>query len=177
MSMIQSTLELIRSKLNDRLMVEDRRGEDAVILSNIVDLNGVPFPDAQDKVVVCLANIQHEEIVSAQSTDPVVERERPGVLPPPLYIDLFVLFYANFSGLRYRDGLGMISQTIAYFQQNPVFTHDNLPSLHPRIDKLRFEFTSLDLSSLHCLMQNMGAKYLPSAYYKVRLIPFREDMG
>jgi len=71
----------------------------------------------------------------------------------------------------------MISRTIAFFRQNPVFTHDNLPSLDANIDKLTVEFTSLDLASLHCLMRNMGAKYLPSAYYKVRMIPFYEGMG
>jgi hypothetical protein len=175
--MIQSTLEMIRRELNDKLMAEDPRREDAVILSNIVDLNGAPLANAQDKVVMCLANIQHEQGVSAWLSDPAVVSDRAGVVPPPLYIDLYVLFYANFSGQNYPGGLGMISRTIAFFQQNPVFTHDNLPGLDPKIDKLRFEFTGLDLASLDCLLRIMGANYLPSAYYRVSMIPFYDGNG
>jgi hypothetical protein len=178
MAMIQTTLELIRGKLNDRLLVEDPRHEDAVILSNIVDLNGEPFPDAQNKVVMCLANIQREEMISTyQRAVPAAGGEAMKVVPPPLYIDLFVLFYANYEGRNYPEGLGVISRTIAFFQQNPVFTRDILPTLDGRIDKLQLEITNLDLDGLHCLLGNMGAKYLPSVYYKVRMIPFNDGNG
>ncbi|MGA2650875.1 MAG: DUF4255 domain-containing protein [Terracidiphilus sp.] len=178
MAMIQTTLELIRRELNQRLLVGDPRSEDWVILSNIVGLNGEPFPEAQNKVVMCLANIQHETIISTyQRGAPVAGGDRIGVVPPPLYIDLFVLFYANFGDGNYRQGLDMISQTIAFFQQNVWFTRENLPGLDGRIDKLSFEFTNLDLAELHCLMGNMGAKYLPSVYYKVRMIPFNDGNG
>jgi hypothetical protein len=177
MAMIQTTLELIREKLNDRLMAEDRRSEDWVILSNIVGLNGEPFPEARDKVVICLANIQSEEVTSAYLPGAAVGSAGPGLVALPLYIDLFVLFYANFEGRNYPEGLGVISRTIAFFQENPVFTRDNLPMLDGRIDKLQFEFTNLDLAALHCLLRYMGAKYLPSAYYKVRMIRFDDGNG
>jgi hypothetical protein len=105
-----------------------------------------------------------------------VEAGRVGVVAPPLYVDLFVLFYANFADRNYIEGLTMISRVIAFFQQNPVFTRDNLPDLDPVIDKLRFEFTNLDLGSLNHLMGNLGVKYLPSAYYKVSMIPFQSNL-
>jgi len=175
--MIQTTLELIRGRLNDRLMTEDHRVDDWVILSNLVGLNGEPILGARDKVVMCLANIQSEEVISAHQHAVPGEGDRLRLVPPPLYIDLYVLFYANFEGRNYPQGLGVISRTIAYFQQNPVFTRDNLPAMDARIDKLQFEFTNLDLAASHTLLGNMGAKYLPSAYYKVRLIPFFEDNG
>jgi hypothetical protein len=176
MAVIQTTLELIRRRLSDTLKVADPSGEDWVILSNIVDQTGQPFPNAQDKLVMCLANIQHETIISTYQRGVPVENERFAVLPPPLYIDLFVLFYANFAERNYAEGLGMISRTIAYFQQNPWFTRDNLPAMDPVIDKLTFEFSNLDLMSLNYLMGIMGVKYLPSVYYKVRMIPFRGDV-
>jgi len=177
MAMIQTTLELIRGKLNDRLMNEDRRGEDWVILSNIVELSGEPFPEAQNKIVMCVANIQREVVISAPQPGVAAGGDGPGQLPPPLYIDLYVLFYANFTGQYYAEGLGWISRTIAFFQQNPVFTRDNLPAMDPKIDKLQFEFANLDLADLHRLLGNMGAKYLPSAYYKVRMIRFDDGIG
>jgi hypothetical protein len=67
----------------------------------------------------------------------------------------------------------MISQTISFFQQNPWFTHDNVPGLDPVIDKLTFEMTNLDLVDLSYLISMTGTKYLPSVYYKVRLLPFQ----
>src|SRR5436853_173538 len=114
-----------------------------------------------------LANIQHETAISTyNSTVPAKSGGGYVVVTPPLYIDLFVLFYANFLNNNYREGLGIISRTISFFQQNPWFTHANLPDLDPIIDKLTLEMTNLDVTDLNYLMGLMGTKYLPSVYYK-----------
>jgi hypothetical protein len=180
MAVIQTTLELIRNRLNDALQAADTRRDDWVILSNIVDQNGQPFPNAQDKIVMCLASIQSEQIISAdQRTSSAetarAEKQQFAVVAPPLYIDLYLLFYANFADRNYPQGLGLISRTISFFQQSPWFTRDNLPSLDPVIDKLTFEFFNLDLQTQSRLMESLGAKYLPSVCYKVRLIPFHGE--
>jgi hypothetical protein len=177
MAAIDSTLELVRSKLNDTLRRIDPRNDDWVILSNIVDQTGRPFEGAQNKVVLLLANMQEEPAAGGHPQRVPVETERVGAVHVPLYIDLSVLFYANFEQKNYVEGLRMISHTIAFFQQNPIFTHDNAPELDPSIDRLRFEFTSLDLTSLNSLLGNLGVKYLPSAYYKVGIIPFTSNVG
>jgi hypothetical protein len=41
------------------------------------------------------------------------------------------------------------------------------------VDRLSWEMTNLDPLNLSYLMGIAGVKYLPSAYYKVRLIPFQ----
>jgi hypothetical protein len=170
--MIRSVLEAIRQQLDTHLQTIDSRQEDWVILSNVVDHQGRPFAGANDKVVMVLANITHETIVS-----PMVPPKGSGhaAVAPPLYIDLFILFFANFFDRQYADGLETISRTIAYFQQNPVFTRDNLPGLDPRIDKLTMEITNLDLREISSLMDVLGTRYLPSVYYKLRLLPFTAD--
>jgi len=113
----------------------------------------------------------------AVSAEPVSgEKHQLALIPPPLYIDLYVLFYANFAERNYAEGLDAISRTISFFQQNPRFTRDNLPGLDPAIDKLTFEFFNLDLQTQSRLMESMGAKYLPSVYYKVRMIPFHNEV-
>jgi hypothetical protein len=173
MAVIQNTLRLISERLNEALAAADPKSKDWVSLSNLVNQTGQPFPNAKDKIVMCLANLQHETFVSSYQAAVPVANGQFAVIAPPLYIDLFLLFYANFGELNYSDGLGMISNTIAFFQQNPYFTHDNLPGLDPAIDKLTFEFSNLDLMSLNYLMGMMGVKYLPSVYYKVRMIPFQ----
>jgi len=172
MSDIQSTLELIRGRLNDSFQAAAPRIDDWVILSNIVDHDGRAFANAQDKVVMFLANIQHEDIVSEHRREAPDGSQVGAVIAPPIYVDLYLLFYANFAERNYREGLGVISRTIAFFQRNPVFTHETLPALDPAIDKLRFELENLDLAALSRLMGMLGARYLPSVLYKVSVIPF-----
>jgi Pvc16 N-terminal domain len=172
MGAIQTTLELVRQKLNEFFRNADPKEDDWVILSNIVDHEGHPYEPAKDKVVMCLANIQYETAISTYNRTTPVKGDQYAIVAPPLYIDLYVLFLANFYNKNYPEGLGMISRTISFFQQNPWFTHDNLPGLDPVIDKLTFEMTNLEVTGLNYLMGLMGAKYLPSAFYKVRMIPF-----
>lgn len=171
--MIKRVLELMRKQLNDFFQNIDRREEPWVILSNVVDHEGRPYEDAKGKIVMFLANITHETTIGTYNA---TARAKSGnsyvAVQPPLYINLFILFFANFYDKQYTDGLGMISRTVGFFQQNPFFTQSTLPGLDPSIDKLTMELTNLDLTEVNYLMGAMGAKYLPSVFYKLRMIPF-----
>ena len=68
--------------------------------------------------------------------------------------------------------MNIISWTLSYFQQNPKFNQQSLPGLDPSIDQLTFDLQSLDTTDLNYLMGLLGAKYLPTAFYKVRLLTF-----
>jgi hypothetical protein len=173
--MIRVVLELIRNQLNGYLQNMDRRDEDWVILSNIVDHEGRSYEDARGKIVMFLANITHETTVSTFSYNVKTKNSSYANVQPPLYIDLFILFFANFYDRHYGEGLEMISRTIGFFQQNPWFTHDNMPDLDSRIDKLTMEITNIDLLEINYLMGTLGTKYLPSVFYKLRMIPFAND--
>jgi hypothetical protein len=175
MSLIHQSLKLVKQRMNETLSNRYPRSEEWVILSNIVDPDGNLFEDTRNKVVMVLANIQHETIISTYNRTVPNRNDTYSIVTPPLYIDLFVLFYANFFDRNYGEGLTMISETISFFQQYPVFTQDTLPGLDPVIDKLRFEMVNLAVSDLNYLMGMMSAKYLPSVYFKVRLLPFQSD--
>jgi hypothetical protein len=175
MSEIRGTLEQVGRRLNEFIRNATPRHEDWVIVSNIVEQDGTPYEEAKDKIVIFLAGIQREVTVSTYNPNVPVAGNSYAVVSPPLYIDLFVLFYANFSGRNYGEGLTAIARTITFFQQNLWFTHDNLPGLDPRIEKLTFELTNLDPVDLSYLIGLTGAKYLPAVYYKVRMIPFFSD--
>lgn len=175
MNLIQDTLELIRQRLNEYFQAADPAKEDWVILSNVMDQNGHAYEPARNKVVIFLATIQQDTTISTWNVTTPASGRKFAVLQPPVYINLFVLFFANFSGQNYPQGLGMISRTIQFFQENPSFDHQNLPGLPTPIDKLAFEFTNLDEVGTNYLMGLAGVKYLPSVYYKVRMIPFRSD--
>lgn len=175
MNLIQPTLELIRQRLNSYFQAADPIGGEWVTVSNLVDQEGRAFESAKNKVVIFLANIQHDTTISTRRVAAPLNADRFAVVPQPIYINLFLLFYANFSESNYPQGLGMISRTIQFFQANPYFDHQNLPGLPTPIDKLAFEFANLDPMGLNYLMGLAGVKYLPSVYYKVRMLPFQSD--
>jgi len=172
MMLILNALECVRQRLNSFLHNANPRNDEWVALCNVLDQKGQEVPEATDKVVMFLTNITHETIQSTYTSAVPSGSSRYAIVSPPLYINLYVLFYAN---LAYKVALGAISATISFFQQTPTFTRDTLPGLDPQIEKLSFEFTNLDITELNYVMGLLGTKYLPSAYYKVRLLPFQAD--
>jgi hypothetical protein len=171
MDAILNVLEVISQYCNEYLQNLDRRPDDWVALTNIVDHQGRINEATRDKVVMSLYNITHETVVSTYTA------AQPGIggyaiVQPPLYIDLHIVLLANFIERSYRDGLAAISRTISFFQQNPTFTHANAPDLGPTVDKIVLEFTSLGPVDVNYVMGMLGTKYLPCVFYKLRLIPF-----
>lgn len=168
MSDIRRTLEAVRRRMNEFIRAVEPGQEDWVVLSNLVNPDGTPVEAARGKLVMFLAGIEKETVGSTAA-----EQGRTSAVPPPLYVDLYVLLLANFYDAGYADGLGMISLAISFFQQNPSFTPASLPDLPPAVDRLSWEMTNLDLPSLRSLMRIAGIEYLPSVYYRVRLLPFQ----
>lgn len=82
------------------------------------------------------------------------------------------MFMANFAEKSYPDGLAALSRLISYFQQTPVLTPQNAPELSPEIDKLTLDFENLTPVDVNYVMSMLGTRYLPSAFYKLRMIPF-----
>ena len=166
--MMEKLLVLLRRTLNDFLGSKGL-GTDHVVISNIRDRDGRVVL-AKDKIALVLINMVQERMISSlpnRRTGP-----NPAHADPALHIDLLVLFFANFQGEHYVQGLNMISETISCFQQTPVITRANAPDLPNSIDRLALEYTSLNFSELADVMRMLGANYLPSACYRVRMLPF-----
>lgn len=175
MDQIGRTLDLIRDKLNQYFNNIHQENEEWTIISNVVKQDGTLYDNAKDKVVIFLANMQHETIISTYNKNMPATDERYANVAPPIYINLYLLFFANYFDGNYRDGLRMISGTISFFQQFSCFTQDNLPGLDPVIDKLTFEMVNMDMTEWSYLYGLVGTKCLPSVLYKVRMIPFIGD--
>jgi hypothetical protein len=172
MSDVRRTLEAVRQRMNEFIRAAEPRQEDWVVLSNLVDPDGTAVEATRGKLVMFLAAIQKESMVSTYNAA-VPSGDGFVIVPPPLYVNLYVLLLANFYDANYAEGLGMISLAISFFQQHPSFTPDTLPDLPPGVDRLSWEMSNLDPVELSYVMGIAGVKYLPSAYYKVRLLPFQ----
>ncbi len=66
----------------------------------------------------------------------------------------------------------MLSAAILFFQKNPVFDHQLRPDLDTRIERLTLEIENLDRQDLSNLWGSLNAKYVPSVFYKVRMVSF-----
>jgi hypothetical protein len=177
MSNIRIPLELVRARLNEFINAAEPRGSEWVVLSNLVDPAGVPVQGAADRLVMYLAGIEKETLVSTSGAAVAAAAAGASLVPPPLYVQLRVLLMANFSGPSYAEGLGVIAHAISFFQQNPSFTPETLPGLPPEVERLTWNLSSLDPADLRCLMGLAGVKYLPAVCYQVGLLPFRSGAG
>lgn len=173
MSDIRATLEAVRRRLDEHLRAAEPRREEWVLLSNLVDPEGKPVDAARGRLVMYLAGIQKETMISTYTGAVPAGESGYAIVPPPLYVSLNVLVLANFYDANYAEGLGMISRAIAFFQQYPAFTADTLPGLPPEVGRLTWDMINLDPLNLSYLMGIAGVKYLPAVYYRVRLLPFQ----
>jgi hypothetical protein len=171
MSSIRGVLGVIRALLNEYMQNLDRRSDDWVTLTSVVYHDGSINEETRDKVVMCLYNISRENVISTyKPTKAGVDSF--AVIPPPVYINLNVMFMANFFAKSYIDGLAAISYVISFFQQNPWFNQDNAPDLGPEVEKISMEMANLDLVDINYVMSTLGTKYMPSVFYKLRLLSF-----
>lgn len=115
---IPATLTQIERRLNEWFLNIDHRDRPWAKLSSIVDNEGRFRGAVENTVVMFLANMQHETTISTFNRSLPISDDRYAIVTPPVYLNLYLLFYANFWSNRhqYITGLGAISRTIGYFQ-------------------------------------------------------------
>lgn len=170
--MIYEALTCLTDDLNDYFKSKHKINEDKVVLSSLVNQDGSIAIQGENKIVLTMINIEKETarnvaqkgLASIQQTD------------PPLNINLYLLFSAYFTGNNYPEALRFLSFILAYFNNKNSFTSSNTPALHPRIEKLTFEIVDLNPDALSNMWSTLGAKYLPSALYKMRMLTFDNNV-
>lgn len=172
---LRNALETICGLANAHLENRDRRADTWISLTSLVDNNGTASQGARDKIVMCVHSITRETAISTYASPASTNNANglPGSLAvgsPPLFIDVHLMFMANFTD--YAVGLAALSRLISYFQQTPVFDRTNAPSLAPGMDKLALEFENLGPVEVHHIISMLGTCYLPSVFYRLRMIPF-----
>lgn len=171
MTLLRSTLEVLRQRLDAVFQVADPRSEEWVALTSPVDLDGRITERARNKVVMALAGLQSEKTPGGHAA-PVMVGDHFTMQPAPLYLNPAVLFVANFGDGNYATGLDMLSRIIGFFQENPALTAAQLPGLAEGVDRLAFDFVSLDLVQTNYLLGMLGLRYLPCALYRIRTLSF-----
>jgi hypothetical protein len=172
--MIDTSLVLVKNKLNEYLREKNELDKDKAILSNMINQDGDIAVKGKNHVVISLVNVEHETVISTYNRYVPTSENKAGVVNPPVYVNIYVLIMAYFEGQNYTEGLKYLSYVINFFQTNCVFNRHNLPGLDRGIDKLTFELANIEPSALSYVLSMTGAKYLPSVYYKVRMFAFQQ---
>ena len=168
--MLHNIVPVIADQLNDYLKSEYNLTEDRVAVSNLVDIKGNPVPGIENKIAIFILNIEEEKSLRNGHF-----QANPG-MNPPVSVNLYLMFAANFTGENYLEALKFISSVISFFQGRNVFDHQNTPLLSTNIDKITAELVNIDLKELSNLWANLGAKYAPSVVYKLRMLNFNSFM-
>lgn len=168
--MIHNVLNLIAEQLNEFMRNELNLSEDMVVVNSLVDLKGDPNMQIENRVCLFLQRIEEEKVAKSGGF-----QANPG-MAPPVRVSLHLVFAANFPDPNYREALRFISLVLEFFQGRGTFDRSNAPGLPPGLDKLTFDLLDLDYQEMNNLWSLIGAKFIPSLVYKVRMLTFSQDM-
>jgi Pvc16 N-terminal domain len=167
---IDTTLRLVANELDQALRSSIGGGAPLVALSNLTDSSGAAIPEAIDRLVVFLVNIEREDVQTRTANAVDMGQQRFASRQPPVYLSLLVMFAANFSGSNYSEALKLISSTVAFFQSKPLFNPLNTPDLDRGIKQLSLSIENLGTTDMSNLWGIFGGRYIPSVMYRLRLV-------
>ncbi|MCC6371529.1 MAG: DUF4255 domain-containing protein [Bacteroidia bacterium] len=181
--MINEALKFLKDEINVYLDLKNGGGsnEKLIVLSNVA-LGSGDWAIPSQKLGVSLINVEEEKIFKEQQT---VFRNSTGVIEkynPEIKLNLYMLVCANYvndpqitDDDKYEQGLTQLSNVISFFQGKNVFTPENTPALgNTSLKKLVVELYSYSFEQQYNFWSILGAKYLPSVLYKIRLLAFQE---
>ena len=186
--MLRTALEFIQEEINAYVKMKDPvnfGNKELAILSNIVDQEGkLDFKTTgsdNHKIIITLANIEECRVAECQNFihkggDGSIQKVNPAVN---------LIFYVLFSAFSddYKSSLRNLTYVISFFQNNPAFTEESHPHLNSNADdtkpwqkikRLAFSLYNMTFEQQNNLWAAVGAKYLPSVIYKMRILRFQE---
>lgn len=179
--MINHLLSAIQTELNEFIKVKDPinfSNLDIVVISNLVNQNGeLAFTSnnqnqTEHKIVITLINVEEERTLKEQTyfkksaDDNIISQN------PEIRINLSVLFTAY--STSYETSLRILSYLLGFFQMKNNFTPQNTPELNGYIEKATIELQTLSAEQNNHLWGYIGAKYMPSVVYRIRMLVIQE---
>ena len=140
-------------------------------LGPLVDDKG-SWVATQNTLRMTLFQIEEERHARTQIPQQVLVNNHNVALPPPLAINLAILFSASFT--TYTEGLRLLSLLLTFFQSHPLFTPAEHPGMPAGVDRLALELINYGPEQANQMWACLGAKHLPSGGYRVRML-FLQD--
>ena len=166
--MIHSALIYIRDILNENFRKEFSISENKVVLSNLSDQDGSLAHNTEGKIVFFLVNLDEEPTLKNNLNR--FTSKKPSSFShgrATMYLNMRLMFCANFTGKNYIEGLQYFSQVIHFFQNTSDLSFDSAKGR-----RLNFELSQENYGDLGHIWSSIGSKMLPSVLYKVGVLTF-----
>lgn len=170
--MIDLAMSVVCADLN--AFFRRRKGDtrDRVVVSGFSDPQSGSSAEAEDGIFFLLTRIAEETNVGPMPS----AGGPPGLIPrvrAPIHLNLDVMFASMYR--HFETGLQVLSEIIAYLQAKPNYTHANTPGMNAALGTMAFKMISLDYAQQSYLWGSLGAKYVPSVVYSLRLITVGQE--
>lgn len=169
--MIDTVLTEIADRFNDFLLSQSGGGNGQLFQLVVGDISQhaqVPNPNSQDNILnnIVLTLVSIEEETSLKNNYPIRQEDTALITQKPtLYLNLYLLFAANFD--VYKEGLKHLGYVLRFFQmQNKISFTDTFENTY----NLLFTLHNIGFENMNNLWVVLGNQYKPSALYKVRLV-------
>ena len=174
--MIAKALTFVRDMLNQELKISFGMHDDKVVVSSLINPDGSIAPHAENRIVLSVINLEHETTVKSMQTFTVKAGNDYVKKAPPVYLNMYLLIAANYDSSNYLEANKMLSRVISVFQAHTHFNRDSNPTMQSPLQRLTFEIYNLPIDELSHIWSGIGAKYVPSIIYKVRMLTLQEDL-
>jgi Pvc16 N-terminal domain len=171
--MIDKALSFLRQELNSYLKL--KTGDDNKInLSAIVDQSGRSTVD-NNTIAMMMVNMEEERVFRTQGPQTILHNGQYVQANPELKLNVYVLFAANHTD--HREALLLISHVVQYFQARNVYDNQESPQLGESIERLIVDLFTLSFEQQNQIWASLGAKYMPSAMYRVRMLILNDKLA
>jgi hypothetical protein len=157
--MIYDVLQTLADDLNVYFKTKLNIQEEKVVLSALVNQDGSIALQTENKVIATLINIEKEPFSSSPQK---IGRQT-------LTLNLYVLFSCYFTNTNYSEALRFLDLIIIYFDENYIMSSSTKGS-YSGSGKINIEIETFNIDKAHNIWSTLGAKYMPSAVYKIRMI-------
>ena len=171
--MLQKVIASFVSEINNYIKIKTDTA-DCVVQSTLLKQDGTISDGISSKIVLTLVNIEEDRISREIDYSRKTDEGKIEKLVAPIKLNLYLLFSANYS-TDYDEALKMLSYVIGFFQKRNKFSNSNTPALKSEFKEINIEMVSLNFEQQNHLWGSMGAKYIPSVLYKLRLIEITDE--
>jgi Pvc16 N-terminal domain len=168
---IDTALNFIADTVNVHLLKRTGTDLGAVDVGPLVDERG-NWVVTLDTTRLTLFQIDEERTLREQMPERTIVGGREVVLPPPLKLNLVLLFAGRFQ--QYDQALRTLSHILAFFQARPVFTPSDNPGLPPGLERVALDLVSYGPEQLNQMWACLGARHLPSFVYRLRMVVLQD---
>lgn len=162
--MILEALECISADLDRRLRAPEE-SRPRVAVSGLVGSDGTPSFEP-DTIALTLVGLDEERNVIQRDSAPAGRSLTR--TSDVLYLNLHVMFAATHK--RYDTALRALAGVVGFLKSKPVFDARNTPEFPDALRQLSLSLEKLGYSELSHIWSYLGASYLPSAHYTLRMV-------